>query len=763
MGSACSSCGRKPRSRPSIIGSRRNTALVSTKTYDGLVAAPPLSSPQDFFRQPADQRSSFRVRRVGSRRGSAPAMAPEEPEGSEVFALVHKISSCDKEPPLDSDSNRGFILEFTRNRPPTALAKCATRVDPRPRYNPYSESKLRPADSPVHPPPFLCRANTPLPMSAPKPKLQPQPPPKVHGNRKPRLPLQIRKIATVITDSPSDTMKRPSQFSRRKTGLPFKSQETGRSSGSEGGANSIANNTHNESGARDEPAVPAGGFNSTKVTAISKVNDDSKQNSGPLLIEKRRVSVVSMMYAHPVEHMKTFQCDSPSRPRELVVAKALSINNFVLVNPRGTDANIGRRKDSTHKVLKLGVSAKYKEAICKNVLKRRGSVQEGNGTPRRENPPGCFFAVAGDDHFSPPNKRASQGVIGTFRVNKMCIGAPTLTRMTTDSGTVFMRHTLDRRSSIEMSASDLSRRLDSSMDTTIILESGLAITRTDVDGHKYINQYMLLDKLGKGHSGVVKLCFDTQLHRKVAMKIMNKARLKKLCLGKDKNAYKLVENEIAIMKKMCHPNIVLLYEIIDDPKSNKLYLVMQFVGGGTLMKRIKAGRIPLDKCWKYFRELMAGLEYCHDVAGIIHRDIKPENLLLDENNTLYLSDFGVSFVIENGSDEARATFGSAYFMAPEICRFTNYKGRQTDIWAAGVTLYYMATGQLPFVALSHKSLGEAIINNAYVWLLIIRDRVKFPQDTEPTLQRLLEGMLQKDPAKRITLNLIEVRAVGERW
>jgi len=197
----------------------------------------------------------------------------------------------------------------------------------------------------------------------------------------------------------------------------------------------------------------------------------------------------------------------------------------------------------------------------------------------------------------------------------------------------------------------------------------------------------------------------------MAMKIMNKRRLKRLFVAGNQTAYKLVESEIAIMKKVWHHNIVQLYEIIDDPSSNKLYLVMQFIGGGTLMKKIKElGKIEIEKCWKYFRELISGLEYCHEVAGIIHRDIKPENLLLDEKDTLYITDFGISFMIENGSDEARATLGSAYFMAPEICKSESYKGRQTDIWAAGVTLYFMATGKLPFNATNMKDLSQVIIN-----------------------------------------------------
>ncbi len=209
----------------------------------------------------------------------------------------------------------------------------------------------------------------------------------------------------------------------------------------------------------------------------------------------------------------------------------------------------------------------------------------------------------------------------------------------------------------------------------------------------------------------MKLCFDTKIQRKAAMKIINKAKLKKLFAGKNVPAYKQLENEIAIMKKMWHPNIVQLYEIIDDPSSNKIYIVMEYIPGGTLLSKIKVtGKLTPDFSRKYFRELIAGLYYCHEVAGIIHRDIKPENLLLGEDGQVRLADFGIAFMMENGSDQATATLGSALFIAPEICNGRSYKGRQTDIWAAGVTLYYMYTGTLPFNGSGLGQLYEQIIN-----------------------------------------------------
>lgn len=88
----------------------------------------------------------------------------------------------------------------------------------------------------------------------------------------------------------------------------------------------------------------------------------------------------------------------------------------------------------------------------------------------------------------------------------------------------------------------------------------------------------------------------------------------------------------------------------------------------------------------------------HDSAGVIHRDIKPENLLIDENDRLKIADFGVSFIMENGSDEIASTQGSNYYFAPEVCKGTSFKGRGSDIWACGVSMYYLAFRKFPFTS-----------------------------------------------------------------
>lgn len=100
---------------------------------------------------------------------------------------------------------------------------------------------------------------------------------------------------------------------------------------------------------------------------------------------------------------------------------------------------------------------------------------------------------------------------------------------------------------------------------------------------------------------------------------------------------------------------------------------------------------------KYFRQLISAVEYCHENARIIHRDIKPENILIDENDDIKLSDFGVSFMIEqNGTDDLESSAGSYYYYSPEACIGTTYKGKKSDLWACGITLYFIVYKRYPF-------------------------------------------------------------------
>mgnify|MGYP001170232470 FL=1 len=208
-----------------------------------------------------------------------------------------------------------------------------------------------------------------------------------------------------------------------------------------------------------------------------------------------------------------------------------------------------------------------------------------------------------------------------------------------------------------------------------------------------------------------------------------------------------------------------LYEVIDDPKEEKLYLVMDYIKKGSVMSEIywkledreaierngnlgfaSSNNINLEtdkkqddrhekrvlseeKCLKYFRELVLGLDYLHNHAGVIHRDIKPENLLIDHEDNLKISDFGVSHIMENeNNDHLKSNAGTKYFLPPEAFKGRTlntllpglliaissigqgYKGKPADIWAAGATLYYFLTCRPPFEAHNPSELKQRVIN-----------------------------------------------------
>ena len=139
-----------------------------------------------------------------------------------------------------------------------------------------------------------------------------------------------------------------------------------------------------------------------------------------------------------------------------------------------------------------------------------------------------------------------------------------------------------------------------------------------------------------------------------------------------------------------------LLEIIDDEECDKIYLVTEYISRGNLKAKVDSEGLDELQTRRYFRDLVAGLEYCHEIAGVVHRDVKPENIMIDEGFGGKLIDFGVCHIMKDMNDEMSATTGSTLFFAPEMCTGESFRGRRTDVWAAGVTLYYMVFKKYPF-------------------------------------------------------------------
>ncbi|CAD8196625.1 unnamed protein product [Paramecium pentaurelia] len=286
----------------------------------------------------------------------------------------------------------------------------------------------------------------------------------------------------------------------------------------------------------------------------------------------------------------------------------------------------------------------------------------------------------------------------------------------------------------------------------------------NVEGMAQINQYTVIESLGQGAFGKVKKAQNFK-GEQLAIKIANKKKLKKKLLSKS-NAYTMLEREIAIMKKISHTNVVQLYEVIDDPKQDKLYLVMEYMGKGSILskgffkknkqtsnildeiedKNINQ-RLTEEQCRHYFSDFIKGLDYLHECVNVIHRDIKPENLLVNFQDQLKIADFGVSHIMEDGQDGRISNqTGTQAYLAPEVFKGQNFDGKPVDIWAGGVTLYQMVYGRLPFPSQKSMELRQQILE----------DNPPYPQPIgfHSSILKLLQGMLEKNPEKRYKIDQI---------
>ncbi|KAH8090390.1 kinase-like domain-containing protein [Filobasidium floriforme] len=320
-----------------------------------------------------------------------------------------------------------------------------------------------------------------------------------------------------------------------------------------------------------------------------------------------------------------------------------------------------------------------------------------------------------------------------------------------------------------------------------VLETLDAKHHANEKGQRMVNQYALGPLIGRGAYGNVEKGIDVGTGQEYAIKEFSKSRLKRQqqlssasrirkpkfeedsanqgsddrgtskakgnVKGKgkgkddDEDPLALIRREIAVMKKLDHPNLVLLYEAINVNTSDSLYLVLEYVPGGTLMD-IKVGGKPSksldkEKARSYFRQLTLGLEYLHS-AGVTHRDIKPDNVLLSADRTqVKLCDFGVSEMFTAGDDRMKKSGGSPAFMSPEAAILTqgDVHAKPVDIWAMGVTLYCMLRGSLPFEADNPLDLFEAIKEQ----------EPHIPPEWDDDVKDLVSRMLKKDPDERMVI------------
>jgi serine/threonine protein kinase len=168
--------------------------------------------------------------------------------------------------------------------------------------------------------------------------------------------------------------------------------------------------------------------------------------------------------------------------------------------------------------------------------------------------------------------------------------------------------------------------------------------------------------------------------------------------------------EVMILRQTRHKNIVRLYEYFETEKH--ILFVIELSAGGDLLNYVRKRRqLKEDVAKSVFKQLIEGLRYCHS-KSILHRDIKLDNILLSVDGEIKICDFGVSKLVRRG-EKMTEQCGTPAYIAPEILLDKGYEGFMADIWSAGVVLYAMLYGTVPFKANNMSELQKMIIKGKY--------------------------------------------------
>nr|DAD27396.1 TPA_asm: hypothetical protein HUJ06_028864 [Nelumbo nucifera] len=242
-----------------------------------------------------------------------------------------------------------------------------------------------------------------------------------------------------------------------------------------------------------------------------------------------------------------------------------------------------------------------------------------------------------------------------------------------------------------------------------------------------------------GQGTFAKVYYGKHLHtgENVAIKVINKDQVKKEGLMEQ------IKREISVMRLVLHPNVVELKEVMAT--KTKIFFAMEFVRGGELFGKVYKGKLQEDDARKYFQQLISAVDFCHS-RGVSHRDLKPENLLLDENENLKISDFGLSALPEQLRNDGllHTQCGTPAYVAPEVLRKKGYDGSKADLWSCGVILYVLLAGFLPFQ-------DESIMK---MYRKVFRAEYEFPPWFSHEAKQLISSLLVADPDKRITVSEI---------
>ncbi|RKP00461.1 hypothetical protein CXG81DRAFT_13208, partial [Caulochytrium protostelioides] len=258
------------------------------------------------------------------------------------------------------------------------------------------------------------------------------------------------------------------------------------------------------------------------------------------------------------------------------------------------------------------------------------------------------------------------------------------------------------------------------------------------------SQFSIERTLGEGSFGKIKLALHLATNERVALKCLDRSRIER-----EAGSSERVIREILLLRHLRHPNLNRMLQVIQTKRM--VYLVLEYEPNGDLLALIRrVGALSEDRARLIFRELLAGVAYCH-ARKIVHRDLKPENIMLDAHDHVKIIDFGFANVLDEADGDGDAATGSSTrplstfcgslaYASPELLQNQQYEGAPVDVWSLGIILYVMLVGTLPY--------DES--NPSRMYGQILSGHIPLPPTMSPALQRLMSAMLHRQPEQRPT-------------
>ena len=248
-------------------------------------------------------------------------------------------------------------------------------------------------------------------------------------------------------------------------------------------------------------------------------------------------------------------------------------------------------------------------------------------------------------------------------------------------------------------------------------------------GQKINDRYQIIKTIGEGGMANVYLAYDTILDRRVAIKVLRGD------LSNDEKFVRRFQREALSASSLSHPNIVEMYDVGED--DGIYYIVMEYIEGKTLKQLIKKrGSLTISEAIDIMLQLTDGISHAHD-SYIIHRDLKPQNILIKEDGTIKITDFGIAMALNSTQlTQTNSVMGSVHYLPPEQA---SGKGStiRSDIYSMGILFYELLTGSLPFK-------GD---NAVEIALKQMRDDIPSIRKKNPVIPQSVENVVLKATAK----------------